>query len=118
MMVWRADRMAASMRQLERFRFEFDESTAKPADRFVELRRPGGFQVGKKPRRPWREMALEEPRLRSHIRLEGALRQPGHDLAEDRNVILRLARLVGPLDAELHQIFAHARQRALMQEAG
>jgi hypothetical protein len=111
-------RPAASMRQLERFRFEFHESTAKPADRFVELRRPGGFQVGEKTRRPRREMPLEKPGLRGEIRLEGALRQPGHDLAKDRNVILRFAGLLGPLDAEPRQILTHARQRALMQEAG
>jgi hypothetical protein len=42
----------------------------------------------------------------------------GHDLEQDRDVIFRLARDACALDAECIQIFADARQRALVKEAG
>ena len=41
-----------------------------------------------------------------------------HDLAQRRGVIFRLGISFDALDAELRKVFAQARQRTLVQEAG
>src|SRR5258707_14126253 len=63
-------------------------------------------------------MPLEETRLFAEFGFEVAAREAGHDLEQDRDVIFRLARDACALDAECVQIFADARQRALVKKAG
>src|SRR4051812_49298581 len=63
-------------------------------------------------------MPLEELRLLAEVRFEVTAREAGHDLEQDSDIILGLARRAGALDPEPLQIFAHPRQRPLVQKTG
>src|SRR4051812_128922 len=54
----------------EGFRLDLHEQAPDAADRTVEPRELGGFQVGEEARRPWFEVPLEEPPLGPRLSLE------------------------------------------------
>jgi len=93
------------------------ESATELADCAIEAGGLRRLEVGKEPTGPGLQMALEEAALRRGVVAEPLQRQPRHDLAEDRDVILRFADAFAALDAEPHQILAQPRERAFMKKA-
>src|SRR6266852_1188155 len=63
-------------------------------------------------------MALEQLAISARRSRETVARQPRHDLAQDRGMILGLGLAGSPFDAELLQIRAQPRQRPLVQKTG
>src|SRR5258708_34605433 len=63
-------------------------------------------------------MLLENLLVSALWRLEAAVENAGHDLAEGRGVIFGLGIALGALDSERAKIGAQPRQRAFVQETG
>ena len=70
----------------------------------VEISALGRSQVGEKAANPRRKMLLKDMLLLLGRRGKLAADQPGHNLAQNRGVILRLMLLFDTLDAEGPQI--------------
>src|SRR5437879_5992940 len=84
----------------------------------VEVSRFGCRQVGKEAPNPRNEMFFENLPLPLDRRGKLSADQTGHDLAKNSGVVLGLAQLLHPFDAERQQILAQARQRTLVEKAG
>ena len=61
-------------------------------------------------------MLLEQLPVGTRRRRQLAIGEAGHDLAQDRGMVFRLALTFRPLDPESSQMHTQARQRPLMQE--
>src|SRR5258705_10129274 len=110
--------LLASLRQRKGLGFQLHKDSADTADGAVELGRVGHLEISEHARGPRLEMPLEETRLLAEFGFEVAAREAGHDLEQNRDVIFGLAGDACALDAECVQIFADARQRALVKKAG
>ena len=75
------------------------------------------LQVGEKTPDPRRQVLLEHVPVGTRRRRQLAIREPRHDFAQDRCVILRLAVSLGAFDAEPGQMRTQARQWPLVQES-
>src|SRR5258708_6393393 len=84
----------------------------------IELGAWRRLQISKEPPGPRSEMPLEDAPLAVFRCREASSREPRHDLAQNRNVILGLAVLLGPHDADLSEVAAQPCQRPLVQKAG
>ena len=62
-------------------------------------------------------MPLEDRAVGAGVRPEAVGRKARHGVAENRDVVLRLAQAFGALDAEPRKVLAHAGERALVQKA-
>src|SRR5258708_32406560 len=108
----------ASLRQRKGLGFQLHKDAADTADGTIKVGRPRHLEIGEHARSPRLEMPLAETRLFAELSFEVAARQAGHDLEQNRDVIFGLAGDACALDAECVQIFADARQRALVKKAG
>ena len=63
-------------------------------------------------------MPLEETSFCRQIGIEALRRQARHDFAENGDVILGLARAIGPCDADYGHVIPDRSEWALLQEAG
>src|SRR5688572_28245203 len=105
-------------RQRERLCLYFNELAAEHSDAAIKIRSLGPLEIGEEPPDPGRQVVVEELAIHARLRRQPPIDDPGHDLAQDRDVIFRLALTFSALDPELAQIRAQARQRTLVQEAG
>src|SRR5947209_2747927 len=97
---------------------DFHEKPPKPPDVPIKACRGRFLEIAEKARGPRLEVALEKALFRCEIGFEIAPRHSGHDLAEDRYVILRLRDVIGAGDADRRHVLADLRERALLQKAG
>src|SRR3984893_225183 len=107
-----------SRRQRERLAFDFDEHAPQCADAGVKLRRLGMLQIAEETPHPRPHALLENLAIAARRRRKAAVDEARHDLAEDRNMILRLRVALHALDAERQEVLAQARERTLVQESG
>src|SRR5258708_5094482 len=104
--------------QCKGLRFDLDEHPAERSYVPVEVRSIGPFQIGEKAPDPGLKVLLEQFALGALGSAKAPARQPGHDLAQNRRVILGLRLAGGSLDGELFKMRAQPRERSLVQEAG
>src|SRR5690349_4147969 len=111
-------RRRSSRRQRECFAFDADEHPTERADAAIEIGGFGALQIGEEAADPGREMLVEQFAIGAGRRRKLSADDAGHDLAQDRRMVLRLAVAVGARDAEPAQILAQPRERPFLQEAG
>src|SRR5262249_57581254 len=107
-----------SQRQRESLVFDFHEYSPDGSDAAVELGRLGVFEIGEKAPDPGRHMGMEYWAARLLRAGQFADGEPGHDLAQDTGMILRIGDVVGASNAEPSEVPAQARERPLVQKAG
>ena len=78
-----------SSREGKGLRFNVNENSPQRAHASVKISRSGAFQIDKKAPDPGAEMAFEEPTIGAGRTRNLAADKTCHDLAEDRDVILR-----------------------------
>src|SRR5437762_935683 len=82
----------------------------------VEARRLAALEIAEEPRGQRLDVLLEDALVASAPRCKLAACEPGHHLAQRRDVILRPVIALGARDAELGEIGAQPRQRPLVEE--
>src|SRR6266853_1315532 len=107
-----------SGRQREGLRFHVYKRATERTYSAVEVGRLGALQVDEETSDPRQKMPLEQLAIGARRGRESPAHQPGHDFAQDRSVIFRLRLTRRSLESEPNQVFAQARERPLMQEAG
>ena len=75
------------------------------------------LKIGKEARHPRCGVPLENVSVHSGSTI-GPRRQPRHDLAQDRDMVLGLGLRPGPLDADALQICAQTSERSFVEKAG
>src|SRR5262249_56369330 len=90
----------ASRRQRESFALDGYEQPTQRTYSPVEIGGFGALEIGKEPAEPRREVLLEQHAIGAGRRVELSPDDPGHDLAQDRRMVLGLGVALGPLHAQ------------------
>lgn len=88
------------------------------SDRTIELRALGALDILEEAPDPRLQVLLEQLLFRLCANAESAVRNAGHDLAQDRGVIFGFRMPLGASNTKRFEISAQARKRPLVQEAG
>src|SRR5262245_38880232 len=105
-------------RELERLSLDIQECLPERAHARVEVCRLADRHVGKQAAHPRRYMRLEDLAVCPGRRLERAVDEAGHHLAQGGGVVLGLGLALYALDSQALQVATQPRQRALVEKAG
>jgi hypothetical protein len=108
--------LCVSQRQRESLGFDCNEHSADSADSRVEVGALSTFEISEKTPYPGRHMAFEYCAARLFDAGQITVGKTGHDLAQDRGMVLRLGDAFGARNADASQVFTQARERAFVQE--
>jgi hypothetical protein len=108
--------LRVSQRQRESLGFNFNEHPANSTDLPVEVGALSTFEISEKTPYPGRHMAFEYCAARLFGTRQVTVGKTSHDLAQDRDMVLRLGDAFGARNADASEVFTQTRERAFVQE--
>jgi hypothetical protein len=92
------------------------EHPANSTDLPVEVGALSTFEISEKTPYPGRHMAFEYCAARLFGTRQVTVGKTSHDLAQDRDMVLRLGDAFGARNADASEVFTQTRERAFVQE--
>src|SRR5262249_31979581 len=117
-LLWSCWRCLPLFGQREGIRLYFDKHLAEHSYSPIKIGGLGAFEIGEEALDPRLEVLLEQLAISPCRRREPAADKSGHDLAEDRSVILGFGFAGNTFDAKFAQVCAQTRERPLVQKSG